>query len=258
MNTKRLRPLLILAALPLVACGTDMQSLLSEDDTRAQAIETLTTDPSMREEVIDRLLSTPEERAALLEKVANDDEVAAVLVKQMMQSDRTMAVAANQIGSDNEATRTLIGMLMLTGAIGEIVSQDQAECLELGEAFAHGNQIRTMGDLKRLGEIIDGWARQNDGLYPVCGGYEDVTACLTASLPDGALADLRLNDAWGRPIRYHSDDDGRSYVLISYATDGEFDQLGMAGPTASHDADITFSNGDFLQWPGHIPKEKIR
>ena len=32
MNTKRLRPLLILAALPLVACGTDMQSLLSEEE----------------------------------------------------------------------------------------------------------------------------------------------------------------------------------------------------------------------------------
>ena len=52
--------------------------------------------------------------------------------------------------------------------------------------------------------------------------------------------------------------DGASYALISYSTDGQYDQLGRAGPTSSYDCDIVFSNGDFVQWPGRIRKERIR
>ena len=111
---------------------------------------------------------------------------------------------------------------------------------------------------KRLGDVIDGWAVQNDGSYPVCDDYQDVTACLASRLPADSLAELHLNDAWGTPIQYHGDADGKTYVLISYATDGRHDGMGLAGPTASYDADIVFSNGEFVQWPGHIRREAIR
>jgi len=241
----------------MAACATDMQTLLSKDKARAQAIETLVGDASARGEVVDRLLKRPDERTALFDKIVESDEVAGSLIQHLMDSDRGKALVANQIASDSDLTRKFMGMIMLTGAVGEIMTQEQAERLELGEVFAHGNQMRTMADLKRLGGVVEGWAREKKGSYPVCREYDNVTGCLASRLPNGALADVRLNDAWGRPFQYHGDDDGGSYVLISYATDGEHDGLGKAGPTSSHDADIVFSNGDFVQWPGRIRKEKI-
>ena len=258
MDTKRFHLLLILPALLLAACATDLQTLLSEDGARAQAIETLLDDPSARDEVVDHLLSRPDARTALFGKIVESEEFTGALVEQVMRSEHAKAVAASRIASDGEGARMFIGMMMLTGVVGESMSQKQADCLELGDALAHGNQMRTMGDLKRLGQIIDEWALENQGSYPDCDGFEAATGCLASSLPDGALADLSVSDAWGRPFLYHSDDDGATYVLISYATDGEFDGLGRAGPTSSYNADIVFADGDFVQWPGHILKENIR
>jgi hypothetical protein len=242
----------------LAACGPDVPSLLSKDEARGQVIETLVNDPSMRGQVVDRLLKQPETRTALFHKIMESDEITGSLIQQVMRSDRGKALMADQIASDIEVTRSFMGMMMLTGAVGEIMTQEQAERLDLGEAFAHGNQMRTMLDLRRLGEVVDGWAREHEGTYPVCKGYGDVTGCLASRLPDGALADLRLKDAWGRAFQYHGHEDGETYVLISYATDGRYDELGQAGPTSSYDADIVYSNGDFLQWPGRIRKERIR
>lgn len=256
MDTKKFHLLLILPALLLAACATDMQSLLSEDDTRAQAIETLLSEPSARGEVVDRLLSSPDGRVALFRKIEDSEEVAGALVGQLLDSERGKAMTATRIASDSETTRTIIGMLMLAGGAGEILSREQAECLELGDALSHGNQVRTMTDLKQLGRVVEEW-RKKAGTYPVCDGFDAVTDCLASSLPGDALADLRLDDAWGRPFLYHSDDEGASYLLISYATDGEYDGLGKAGPTSSYNADIVFADGDFVQWPGHILKENI-
>ena len=39
---------------------------------------------------------------------------------------------------------------------------------------------------------------------------------------------------------------------------GKYDELGKVGPTQSYDADIVFSDGDFIQWPGWIRKAEIR
>jgi hypothetical protein len=257
MDSKRLRLLLILPALLLTACTTDMQTSLSEDGVRARTIETLVGDPSARDEVIDRLLSTPDERNALFGRIIANEEIASALVERLTQSERGRALVASRIASDVGAMRSFIGMMMLTGGVGEMVTQEQAECLELGDALAHGNQRRTMVDLKRLGQVLDEWW-ENRGSYPICEGFEVVTGCLASSLPDDALADLRLNDAWGRPFLYYSDVGGTSYGLISYATDGKYDRLGKAGPTLSYNADIVFSDGDFVQWPGHIVKDRIR
>jgi hypothetical protein len=259
MDLKRLYPVLILPTLLLTACATDMQALLSEDDeARGQAIEMLVNNPSMRGEVVVQLMSTQAGRDAVFQEILKSEEQSVTLVGKMMGNDRGKALVASQIASDMEMARTFMRMLMLTGVVGEIMTQEQAELLDLGEAFAHGNQMRTMADLKRLGGLLDRWAGRNEGYYPVCNNYEDVTSCLASRLPEGSFADLRLSDAWGRPFQYHSDADGTTYALISYTTDGEYDRLGKAGPTSSYDCDIVFSNGDFVQWPGHIRKENIR
>lgn len=257
MDCRRLHLLLILPAFLLAGCSTDMQDLLSEEETRAEAIETLLADPFARDEIVARLLDAPDARKALFVRIVEGEESAGALVDRMMRSERGQAVAASRIASDRETTRTFLGMVMLAGAAGDVISQKQAECLELGDALAHGNQTRTMADLKRLGRVVEDW-REDSGSYPVCDGFDAVTDCLASKLPQDSLADLRLDDAWGRPFLYHSDNDGTSYLLISYATDGEHDGLGRAGPTSSVNADIVFADGEFVQWPGHIRKEQIR
>ena len=113
-------------------------------------------------------------------------------------------------------------------------------------------------DLKRLGRLIEEWARTNGGSYPVCENFDDVARCLAPSLSNGALAGVHLKDAWGRPFRYHTDPRGTSYVLLSYANDGRDDGLGRTGPTSDYNADIVFSDGAFVQWPGNIRPESIQ
>lgn len=257
MDCRKLSLTLILPVCLLAACSTDVRTILSEDGARAEAINTLLADPSTRDEIIERLLNAPDARAALFATIVEGEESAGALVDRMMGSERGQAVAASRIASDRQTARTFLGMVMLAGAAGDVISQEQAECLELGDALAHGNQTRTMADLKRLGKIVEEW-REDSGTYPVCDGFDAVSDCLASKLPKDSLADLRLDDAWGRPFLYHSDNEGTSYLLISYATDGEYDGLGRAGPTSSVNADIVFADGDFVQWPGHIRKEQIR
>jgi hypothetical protein len=255
---KRLFPLLMLPALLLAACAGDVLGLLSDEGNRARVIDALAGDPSMRAEVVDRLLSRPDDRTAMFERLLASDDSLGAFIEQMVASERGQAVAATRIAAEKETARTFIGMMALTGGVGEVLDQQQAECLGLGDALAHGNQKRTMVDLKRLGEVVEAWARDNDGAYPVCEGFRAAADCLASSLPTGALAEIRLNDAWGRPILYHSDDAGTTYALISYATDGQHDGLGKAGPTSSYNADIVFADGDFAQWPGQIVKDTIQ
>jgi hypothetical protein len=130
--------------------------------------------------------------------------------------------------------------------------------LGLGEPFAFGNQRRTMFDMKRVAAVVEEAAKKQEGRYPVCTDFVGLDACLARKLPQGSLSDVRLKDAWGNPILYHTDRDGTKYALISYAADGMDDGLGQVGPTQAYDCDIVFSNGDFIQWPGWIRKGDIR
>jgi len=153
-------------------------------------------------------------------------------------------------------------MLMLTGVMGESMTQQQAAALGLGEPFAYGNQNRTMHDLKVIGSLVDTFAKKQAGeegpRYPVCFEFADVGSCLAKKLPAGSLDGLRMKDAWGHPYLYHTDRQGKDYILVSYASDGKDDELGKVGPTQSYDCDIVFSDGDFIQWPGWIRKHEVR
>ena len=259
MITRRtLASMMILAVPGLTACAPDLGKVLSEESSRRLAIEVLMTDPVKRGDVIDRLLNDAEARSALLQKAMEDEKSATALIQQMMLDERFQAQIANTIAADQEMTHDFLRKLMLTGAVGAHLTQPQAERLGLGEAFAHGNQIRTMTDLKRLGVVVDRWAHGHEGAYPVCDRYDIASGCLASLLPQDALGDLRLSDAWGRPFHYQSDSAGKTYALISYATDGEYDMLGRAGPTSSYDSDIVYADGDFVQWPGRIRKDSIQ
>ena len=249
--------LLVACAVVLPSCARNPASYIADQERRQEVISILLNDAARRQEVIDRLVGPPSERAAIIDRIVKDDEVAGQLLKQLMSEDRGKALVASKVAADQNGARTFIRMLMLTGVMGASLTQQQANAVGLGEPFSYGNQRRTMADLKRIGAQIDGWAKAK-GRYPVCRDFGDIDACLKKHLGDEPLRDVRVADAWGRPIQYRSDAEGSQYILVSYATDGEYDELGKVGPTQSYDCDIVFSNGDFIQWPGIIRKSEIR
>ncbi len=257
MHRRFVLVLAVATALATPSCAKKPAQLLADAAERRQIIETLATAPAMRAEVIDRLVGPPNERAAVIERILKDDGAAGDLIQKVLVNDRGKALLASKVASD-PAAKTFIRMLMLTGVMGESMTQKQADALGLGEAFAFGNDRRTMADLKQIGQRIDQAARQQQGRYPVCSDFGDLHACLEKKLAPGALQSLRLIDAWGHPFQYHTDPAGAQYILVSYATDGLYDGLGMVGPTESFNCDIVFSNGDFVQWPGWIRKSDIK
>ena len=255
-DRRSLLPLLVLALLALPSCSRAPDTLLADDARRKALIESLAANPSMRQEVVDRLVGSPATRGTVIDRVLKDEGAAGDLVKKILADDRGKALVASKVAEDGTA-KTFVRMLMLTGVMGDSLTQKQAEAMGLGAPFALGNQKRTMGDLRRVGGMIDAWAKAQGGRYPVCSDLGDLGACLAKRI--GAKPDaLPLKDAWGNPYQYRSDKEGSLYILVSYATDGHDDGLGKVGPTDSYDCDIVFSNGDFIQWPGWIHKSDVR
>ncbi len=247
--------LLATASLALPACMNKPATLVADNAKRKEIIEALVTNPAARGDVIDRLVGPPTDRAAVIERILKDDAAAGDLVAHILANDRGRALVASKVAADSGA-KTFIRMLMLTGVMGESMTQRQAEALGLGEPFAYGNERRTMADLKTIGAVIDRWGREHEGHYPVCSDFGDLSSCLQKKIPPEAFAGANPKDAWGHPIHYRTDPEGSKYVLVSYATDGVDDGLGMVGPTASFDCDIVFASGDFIQWPGWIRKSE--
>ena len=236
--------LLVAAPLVLSGCGAlDPVKKVSENaEVRAQVIEALVTDAGRRNEVITRLVAQPAERKAILDRLLGDEETKGAIVEAILAEDRGKALVASKVAADNAGSKTFIRYLMTTGVMGASLTQKQADALGYGEAYAFGTRRRTMGDLKHLGRVVDAWAKDHTGAYPVCNGLDDVRNCLGKSLTPEQTTALRLDDAWGKPLMYWSDKEGKEYLLISYATDGVWDGAGRTGPTDGLDCDIVFSN----------------
>jgi hypothetical protein len=258
---RRCSVLFSVLALVLVTggCAKDPVSQLSDAVVRKSILDALVADPAMRQEVVERIVGAAGDRAPILDRLLKDDAATGEIVQRILADDRGKALVASKVAADDAGAKTFIRMLMLTGVMGASVTQKQADAFGMGEAFAQGNRRRTMTDLKRIGRAIDGWAKEHEGRYPVCGGdLAEVRYCLARSLPAASLDGLRLSDAWGAPLQYKSDREGTEYVLLSYATDGQWDGMGKIGPTDAYDCDIVFSNGDFIQWPGALRKTDIK
>ena len=251
---------LVLVSLPFAGCGMlDPVKKVSESaEVRAQVIESLVSDPGRRTEVINRLMSQPADRKALLDRLLGDEDAKGAIISNILSDDRGKALVAGKVAADDAGAKTFIRMLMTTGIMGSSLTQKQADALGYGDAYSYGTRRRTMADLKHMGRAVDAWAKDHKGAYPVCNGLDDVRQCLAKSLGSDTLASLRLDDAWGKPLMYWSDKEGKEYLLISYSTDGIWDGAGRTGPTDNLDCDIVFSNGDFAQWPGSFRKEEIQ
>lgn len=248
--------ILLAAALVLPSCS-GVKDILSDDGKRKDLIETMVGDHAIRKELIDRLVGPPNDRAAVIARILEDEDAAGHLVQKILATEKGKALVASRVAAD-EDPKTFVRMLMLTGAMGDSVTQKQADAMGLGPVFAYGNQRRTMTDMKKIASVVEDHARQSKGRYPICADFADVNECLAKKLKNGEWSSLRATDAWGRGFQYRTDPEGTMYVLISYANDGEWDGLGRVGPTESFNCDIVFTNGDFIQWPGIIRKSEIR
>jgi hypothetical protein len=248
---------LLLAALSLPGCARDPVKQVSENaEVRTQVIETLITDPGRRTEVITRLLSQANDRKAVVDRILADEDAKGALVTTILADDRGKALIAGKVAADDAGAKTFIRMLMTTGVMGASMTQKQADALGYGDAYSYGTRRRTMGDLRHLGRAVDAWAKEH-GKYPICNALDDVRKCLGQAV-GSPMTGLRLDDAWGKPLMYWSDKDGKDYLLLSYATDGTWDGAGRTGPTDDLNCDIVFSNGDFAQWPGSFRKDEIQ
>ncbi|MGH9749205.1 MAG: hypothetical protein ACRD5D_04405 [Candidatus Polarisedimenticolia bacterium] len=250
--------LAVVVVLPAVLSCADPRKLAADEEKRKDLIEALVTNPSSRQEVIDRLIGPPNDRQAVIERILQNEEAIGHLVQKIMTEDRGKAIVASKIAADSAVAKTFIRMLMLTGVMGESMTQKQADALGLGEPFAYGNQKRTMVDMKRVAGVIESTAKNREGRFPICSQFATALTCLGKKLPADTLAALQMKDAWGNPLLYRTDPEGTQYVLVSFASDGADDGLGKVGPTDSYNCDIVFSNGDFIQWPGWIRKSDIR
>src|SRR5262249_54349213 len=160
-------------SLALPSCSRKPSSLLADAARRKDIIEALAANPATRAEVIDRLVGPPGDRAAVIDRILKDESAAGDLVARIIQQDRGKATVAG-----DPTAKTFIRMLMLTGVMGESMTQQQADMLGLGEPYAYGNQTRTMRDLKHIGAIVDAVGKkqaQEDGpRFPVCFDFESV------------------------------------------------------------------------------------
>lgn len=244
-------------AVALSACAKNPLQNLGDDATRGQVIEAVLGNPTAHAAIVERLLGAPPDRNAIIGKLLADDASKTEIAKQILADDRGRAIVANAVVADEAGAKTFIRMLMTTGVMGASLSQKQADALGYGEAYTFGNRRRTMADMKKIGAVIDSWARDHAGKYPACSGLSDLKTCLGKTMPVESLAAAHPADAWGAPYQYGTNREATEYVLLSFATDGLSDGLGKVGPTDSIDCDIVFSNGRFVQWPGSLRLQDI-
>ena len=135
---------------------------------------------------------------------------------------------------------TIIELLIVVALIGIIVAMAIPNLIG---AVQRSRQSRTMADIRMISEGVE--AYQNDhSFYPV---VDDGTVSALAGNLEIYVRKFNNLDGWGQPISY--DSDGTHYTVISFGWNGTSNLPYVDGPTTTFDADIVFSDGNFLQWP---------
>ncbi len=148
---------------------------------------------------------------------------------------------------------TLIELLIVVAIIGIIAAIAIPNLLN---AINRGRQRRTMADLRSIGTALEAYSVDFNA-YPGVSGAGNVKDKLAAYITPTYIKKLPENDGWNRPNCVEIqllNNRGISYTLWSGARDGTGncgtpDLVGTGGPTTNFDADIIFSNGQFVQWP---------
>lgn len=113
----------------------------------------------------------------------------------------------------------------------------------------------SIGDLRSIGTAVESYAVDYNR-YPASaaslppGPYPSrpIHPSMVSSLEPTYIRKLPLSDGWGAPFLYRTTPKDDNYVIVSTGRDGIPGPFTL-GPTTSFDADIVFSNGQFVQYP---------
>lgn len=116
-------------------------------------------------------------------------------------------------------------------------------------------QKKSMGDMRSIGTAAESYAVDYNR-YPASaaslppGPYPSrpLPPSMVSSLEPTYIRKLPLSDGWGSPFLYRTTPKNDNYVIVSTGRDGIPGTFTL-GSTTSFDADIVFSNGQFLQYP---------
>ena len=139
----------------------------------------------------------------------------------------------------NQKGFTLIELLIVVAIIGIIAAIAIPNLLN---AIDRGKQKRTMADLRSVGTAVESYSIDNN-VYPVATamstleGFIEPVYIRTAPLTDGWTRTFQVAAAIGE------------YTVCSGGKDGGTCTADGAGATQSFNSSITFTSGQFVQWP---------
>ncbi len=134
---------------------------------------------------------------------------------------------------------TLIELLIVVAIIGIIAAIAIPNLLN---AIDRGKQKRTMADLRSVGTAVESYSIDNN-VYPVAAamstleGFVEPVYIRTAPLTDGWTRTFQVAATIGE------------YTVCSGGKDGGTCPADGAGATQSFNSSITFTSGQFVQWP---------
>ncbi|HXV76863.1 MAG TPA: prepilin-type N-terminal cleavage/methylation domain-containing protein [Candidatus Polarisedimenticolaceae bacterium] len=135
---------------------------------------------------------------------------------------------------------TLIELLIVVAIIGIIAAIAIPNLLN---AIDRGKQKRTMADLRSVGTAIESYSIDNN-FYPNAGTTLGTLQSLIEPL---YIRTAPSNDGWNRAFNISCST--TEYTVCSGGKDGGNCVNDANGATQTFNDSITFSNGQFVQWP---------
>ncbi|MBL8112694.1 MAG: prepilin-type N-terminal cleavage/methylation domain-containing protein [Acidobacteria bacterium] len=145
---------------------------------------------------------------------------------------------------------TLIELLIVVAIIGIIVAIAIPNLLN---AIQRAKQKKTMGDMRSIGTAAESYAVDYNR-YPAAAASiagtpsAAITATVTNSLEPTYIKKLPTLDGWSSPLLYGVFLNNSEYVIFSAGRNGATSAY-SGGPTTDFNADIVFTNGQFVQYP---------
>ena len=156
---------------------------------------------------------------------------------------------------------TLIELLIVVAIIGIIVAIAIPNLLN---AIQRAKQKRTMADMRSIGTAAEAYAVDTNR-YPAAAGWaypsgcsyptDTFTSAIAGVLSPTYIRTIPLKDGWNSWFMYGSFNTNQDYVIASNGKNGSADGGGsVVGPTTDFNADIVFSDGQFIQFPEGMQK----
>lgn len=104
--------------------------------------------------------------------------------------------------------------------------------------------VHTMSEARSLQTAVEAYA-QDHQRYPAAKDLKE----LEKAVGDIYIRTMPTHDGWGNLFLYRVSNDGRSYVIASAGSDGQFDESTWSAPgfsTSSKD-DMVLKSGDFTK-----------